>query len=85
MPGIEYILVFMIAFSSGYGIGKEKRCDHTHVIIKKKPWYALHIRKQDLCLHNNYKCKHKRHKHKRKWRYKESLKFKRIHYWGGRH
>ena len=70
MPGIEYVVVFMIAFSSGYGLGKDKRCDHTHVIIKEKPWYTLHIRHKDFCLHK--KCKHKKRKHRKRryeWRY----------------
>ena len=73
MPGIEYVLVFVIAFSSGYELGKEKNCGHQHIIIKHKPWYTLHIQK-DFCLHHNpKKCKNK--KHKRKWK-----KYKRRHW-----
>jgi len=78
---IEYILVGVICFSAGaYSTKtKHKNCEHSKVVIvKHRPWYSLHI--EGFHFHN------KKHKHKRKWkkRYRESLKFKHIHYWGGR-
>ena len=67
MPGIEYIVVFMIAFSSGYEIGKEKNCGHQHIIIQKKPWYTLNARFHFHDKKCKPKCKHKKH-NRRKWR-----------------
>jgi hypothetical protein len=67
MPGIEYIVVFIMAFSSGYEVGKHKNCGHQHIIIQKKPWYTLNAR---FHFHNKKckpKCKHKKH-NRRKWR-----------------
>jgi hypothetical protein len=77
---IEYILVGVICFSAGVHSTKKKHktCEHSKVVIvKHRPWYALHI--DGFHFHNK--------KHKRKWkkRYRESLKFKHIHYWGGKH
>ena len=72
MPGIEYIVVFMIAFSSGYEVGKHKNCGHQHIIVKHRPWYTLNI---ETCLHKHkHKCKHK---HKRKWK---KQRHKRLHW-----
>ena len=50
MPGIEYIVVFVIAFSSGYDLGKHKNCGHQHIIVKHKPWYTLNVK---TCLHKH--------------------------------
>ena len=49
MPGIEYIVVFVIAFSSGYDLGKHKNCGHQHIIVKHRPWYTLNV-KTCFCL-----------------------------------
>ena len=61
--GIEYVLVFVVAFSTGYDLGKDKKCKHKHIIVKHKPWYTLNVKH---CLHK-HNCKHKRkwkrHKH----------------------
>ena len=70
MPGIEYVVVFVIAFSSGYEVGKHKNCGHQHIIVKHRPWYTLNVK---TCLHK-HNCKNKRKwkKHKRKrlhWRW----------------
>ena len=65
MFGIEYILVFVVAFSTGYDLGKDKKCKHKHIIVKHKPWYTLNVKH---CLHK-HNCKHKR-----KWkRHKRTL------------
>ena len=70
MPGIEYIVVFVIAFSSGYDLGKHKNCGHQHIIVKHRPWYTLNV---NTCLHK-HKCKHKR-----KWK-KHKHRYKRLHW-----
>ena len=70
MPGLEYVLVLALTFGAGVSVGKSVDCNHTEkvIVVKHKPWYALHTR---FHFHTN-KCKHKKKKwmkhNTRRWR-----------------
>ena len=66
MPGLEYVLVLALTFGAGVSVGKSVDCNHTEkvIVVKHKPWYALHTR---FHFHTN-KCKHKKKFKARKWR-----------------
>ena len=70
MPGLEYVLVLALTFGAGVSVGKSNECNNTKkvVVVKHKPWYALHTR---FHFHTN-KCKHKKKKwmkhNTRRWR-----------------